>query len=164
MVCISGHKCLLAASAEIDISVTYVGSLESPEDIDILSYLVKWSEIDHDDYCLALFFTYRDFTGGALGLAWVADPDLANPGGICSKRILLEEEEEEAMNFNTGLVTFLNYGARVPRKASVITVTHEFGHSFGSEVNKNQSIAFLLYLYSSIWNEFKNRYFKGITV
>ncbi|KAJ7339636.1 Disintegrin and metalloproteinase domain-containing protein 10 [Desmophyllum pertusum] len=108
------------------------GSLESPQDIDIMPYLVKWSEIDHDSYCLALLFTYRDFSDGALGLAWVAEPDLESPGGICAKKVLLEESDEK-MNFNTALVTFVNYGSRVPRKASVITVTHEFGHSFGSE-------------------------------
>ena len=98
-----------------------------------MPYLVKWSEIDHDAYCLSLLFTYRDFSDGALGLAWVAEPDVAIPGGICSKRVILEESDEE-LNFNTALVTFLNFGVRLPRKASVITVVHEFGHSFGSEV------------------------------
>jgi len=28
----------------------------------------------HDGYCLAYLFTYRDFEGGTLGLAWVAEP------------------------------------------------------------------------------------------
>ncbi|KAL9986011.1 hypothetical protein ACROYT_G000064 [Oculina patagonica] len=108
------------------------GSLASPKDIGIMPYLVKWSEIDHDAYCLSLLFTYRDFSDGALGLAWVAEPDENTPGGICSKRVILEESDEE-LNFNTAVVTFLNFGARLPRKASVITVVHEFGHSFGSE-------------------------------
>lgn len=109
------------------------GSLGSPENLEIMPYLVKWSELDHDHYCLALLFTYRDFADGALGLAWVAEPDLDTPGGICSKRVLLEDENK-AFNFNTAVASFKNYGMKVPRKASVITVTHEFGHSFGSEV------------------------------
>ena len=99
-----------------------------------MPYLVKWSEIDHSAYCLALLFTYRDFSDGALGLAWVAEPDLETPGGICSKKVLLEETNE-ALSFNTAVVTLLNYGVRLPRKASVITVMHELGHSFGSEVS-----------------------------
>ena len=113
--------------------IVLLGSLASPDNIDIMPFLVKWSEIDHDSYCLALLFTYRDFADGALGLAWVAEPELDTPGGICSKRVLLEEEEE-ALNFNTAVASFKNYGVRVPRKASVITVIHELGHGFGSEV------------------------------
>ena len=116
--------------------MTVLGSLASPDDISILSYLTKWSEIDHDDYCLALLFTYRDFPSGALGLAWIASTDQMDPGGICSPETYLEGKEEP-MYFNTGVVTLLNYGARVPRKATVITVAHELGHSFGSEVNRN---------------------------
>ena len=109
------------------------GSLSSPDNIDIMPYLVKWSQINHDAYCLALLFTYRDFANGALGLAWVAEPELDTPGGICSKRVL-SEEDGDIYNFNTAVASFKNYGVRVPRKASVITVIHEFGHSFGSEV------------------------------
>ena len=99
-----------------------------------MPYLVKWSEIDHSAYCIALLFTYRDFSDGALGLAWVAEPEVETPGGICSQRVTLEEEHE-ALSFNTALATLLNYGVRLPRKASVITVIHELGHCFGSEVS-----------------------------
>ena len=80
-----------------------------------------------------MLFTYRDFPDGALGLAWVAEPDPETPGGVCSKRVLLEEENK-AVNFNAALVSFVNFGSRIPRKASVLTVTHEFGHSFGASV------------------------------
>ena len=31
------------------------------------------SEENHDAFCLAYIFTYRDFTGGVLGLAWVGE-------------------------------------------------------------------------------------------
>lgn len=110
------------------------GSLASPESIKIMPFLEKWSEIDHDSYCLALLFTYRDFEDGALGLAWVADPELDTPGGICSKRLPVDDLGEETFNFNTAIASFKNFGVRIPRKASVITVVHELGHSFGSEV------------------------------
>ena len=39
------------------------------------------------------------------------------------------------MSFNTALATCINFGRRVPRKVSTITVTHEFGHNFGSGVS-----------------------------
>ena len=82
---------------------------------------------------MVLLFTYRDFSDGTLGLAWVADPDVNTPGGICSKRVLFEEENE-VLNFITAVASFASYGVSVPRKASVITFIHELGHSFGSEV------------------------------
>lgn len=110
-----------------------LGSLASPEDIDSTQYLLKWSELDHDEYCMALLFTYRDFERGVLGLAWVATPDLDTPGGICTKKVLTNDREK-TVNFNSAIVTFLNFGVRIPRKVSVVTVSHEFGHSFGSEV------------------------------
>ncbi|XP_068693194.1 disintegrin and metalloproteinase domain-containing protein 10-like [Montipora capricornis] len=120
------------AAVTVFTDVTAEGSLSSPEDIESTQYLLKWSEIDHDEYCMALLFTYRDFNNGVLGLAWVATPDLDTPGGICTKKVLVTDEEK-TINFNTAIATFQNFGIRVPRKVSVITVTHEFGHSFGSE-------------------------------
>ena len=125
--------CLFSWNVAFVVSEPVIGSLSSPEDIESTQYLLKWSEIDHDEYCMALLFTYRDFNHGVLGLAWVATPDLDTPGGICTKKVIVTDEEK-TINFNTAIATFQNFGIRVPRKVSVITVTHEFGHSFGSEV------------------------------
>ena len=36
---------------------------------------------------------------------------------------------------NTGIVTLLNYGRRVPTGVTTITFAHEAGHNFGSEVS-----------------------------
>ena len=41
------------------------------------------TEEDYDQFCLAYMFTYRDFEGGTLGLAWTGD--LKNAGGVCEK-------------------------------------------------------------------------------
>ena len=49
-------------------------------DIDSRSHV---SEEDYDAFCLAYMFTYRDFEGGTLGLAWTGD--LKNAGGVCEK-------------------------------------------------------------------------------
>ena len=67
-----------------------------------------------------------------MGIAWLAMPERNAIGGICSERVFLEMSRP--MSFNTALATFLNFGRRVPRKVSTITVIHEFGHNFGSEV------------------------------
>ncbi|XP_067056132.1 disintegrin and metalloproteinase domain-containing protein 10-like [Acropora muricata] len=120
------------AAVTVYTDITAEGSLASPEDIDSTQYLLKWSEMDHDEYCMAMLFTYRDFERGVLGLAWVATPDLDTPGGICTKKVLTNDRET-TVNFNSAIVTFLNFGVRIPRKVSVVTVSHEFGHSFGSE-------------------------------
>ena len=41
------------------------------------------SEENYDAFCLAYMFTYRDFEGGTLGLAWTGD--LKNAGGVCER-------------------------------------------------------------------------------
>lgn len=42
-----------------------------------------YTEEDYNAFCLAYMFTYRDFEGGTLGLAWTGD--LKNAGGVCEK-------------------------------------------------------------------------------
>jgi len=41
------------------------------------------SEDNYDAFCLAYMFTYRDFDGGTLGLAWTGDVN--NAGGVCER-------------------------------------------------------------------------------
>lgn len=40
--------------------------------LDVSNFLDLTSLDNHDNFCLAFTFTYRDFSGGTLGLAWVA--------------------------------------------------------------------------------------------
>lgn len=87
------------------------------------------SEENHDAFCLAYIFTYRDFTGGVLGLAWVGEAGNA-AGGICEKATFFRDGKEKSLN--TGVVTFINYGKQVSQKVSQITFAHETGHNFGS--------------------------------
>ena len=55
--------------------------------LDFLSQLHYYNYIvteeNYDQFCLAYMFTYRDFEGGTLGLAWTGD--LKNAGGVCEK-------------------------------------------------------------------------------
>lgn len=44
--------------------------------IDVSNFLNLNSMQDMDDFCTSFIFTYRDFSGGTLGLAWVAAPGM----------------------------------------------------------------------------------------
>ena len=46
-------------------------------------FISNSSEENYDAFCLAYMFTFRDFEGGTLGLAWTGD--LKNAGGVCEK-------------------------------------------------------------------------------
>ncbi|XP_063972508.1 disintegrin and metalloproteinase domain-containing protein 10 isoform X1 [Diachasmimorpha longicaudata] len=106
------------------------------DNIDVSNFLNQHSLGNHEDFCLAYVFTYRDFTGGTLGLAWVASASGAS-GGICEKYKTYTETVEgmyqsTKRSLNTGIITFVNYNTRVPPKVSQLTLAHEIGHNFGS--------------------------------
>ena len=50
---------------------------------DKLFYFFVVTEENYDAFCLAYMFTYRDFEGGTLGLAWTGD--MKNAGGVCER-------------------------------------------------------------------------------
>ncbi|XP_017493589.1 PREDICTED: disintegrin and metalloproteinase domain-containing protein 10-like, partial [Rhagoletis zephyria] len=98
-----------------------------PQTYGVEKFLELFSEEDYDAFCLAYMFTYRDFEGGTLGLAWTGD--LKNAGGVCEKN---GHYRGSLKSLNTGIVTLLNYGKHVPPIVSHVTLAHEIGHNFGS--------------------------------
>jgi len=90
--------------------------------------LEAFSAENFNDVCLAHLFTYRDFRG-TIGLAYVGDPNGRLAGGICQQRTQTVMGER---NLNTGFTSLLNFGRRLPRAVSYITVAHEVGHNHGS--------------------------------
>lgn len=104
--------------------------------VDVSNFLNIHSKQDHEQVCLAYVFTYRDFTGGTLGLAWVASASGAS-GGICETYKRYTENingvhHTAKRSLNTGIITFVNYNSPVPPKVSQLTLAHEIGHNFGS--------------------------------
>jgi len=104
--------------------------------VDVSNFLNIHSKSNHEDICLAYVFTYRDFTGGTLGLAWVASASGAS-GGICETYKRYTENingvhHTAKRSLNTGIITFVNYNSPVPPKVSQLTLAHEIGHNFGS--------------------------------
>jgi hypothetical protein len=74
-------------------------------------------------------FTNRDFNGGVLGLAWVANSSIYGPaGGICQQRIVYSGDKKK-YNLNTVVVTMLNYGERILSREFGLVLAHELGHS-----------------------------------
>ncbi|XP_041355885.1 disintegrin and metalloproteinase domain-containing protein 10-like [Gigantopelta aegis] len=90
-------------------------------------FLELHSEENYDAFCLSYMFTYRDFDGGVLGLAWTAGENQA--GGVCEKYMVIQGGSK---SLNSGIVSTLNYGKDVPPYVSHLTLAHEIGHNFGS--------------------------------
>jgi len=100
--------------------------------LDAANLLELHSEANHEAVCLSYVFTCRDFENGVLGLAWLARPTV-NVAGVCARRSKpFYAKPDTVASLNTGIVSFINYGHRIPSKVTELTLAHEIGHSLGS--------------------------------
>ena len=67
-----------------------------------LSFFVVTEE-NYDAFCLAYMFTYRDFEGGTLGLAWTGD--MKNAGGVCERNGVSSSTPVNDREMNTTKMT-----------------------------------------------------------
>ena len=84
-------------------------------------------------YCLGHLFTNYDFSGGVLGLAYVASPSPSRVGGICTKTY--RDSTGRNKHLNVGLTTVQNYGRTLLTSEIVFVTGKLLKGAGGSEVD-----------------------------
>jgi len=92
---------------------------------------------DWGDYCLSHLFTNYDFSGGVLGLAYVAAASTSRVGGVCTRTY--QDGSGKTKHLNVGLTTSINYGRTLLTSELVFVTGHEFGHNWGSSHDSDTS-------------------------
>lgn len=116
------------ALQKILINTTHSHNKLSNQFLGVETVLNYFSEADWSDFCLSFLFTNREFEHGVLGLAFVAAT--GSRGGICDN---VGYYGGIRRTLNTGVVTSVNYGQRVPNAVIALIFAHETGHNFGSK-------------------------------
>ncbi|GMT01178.1 hypothetical protein PENTCL1PPCAC_23352, partial [Pristionchus entomophagus] len=75
-------------------------------------------QLNHEKYCLAYVFTYRDFAQSTQGLTY--------PCSLC------RSFKVDHGSSNVGIVTFMAHGTTIPFNTWHLTLAHELGHNLGS--------------------------------
>ena len=103
------------------------------DNLGVETFLERHSQNDFDDFCLSYRFTARDFSDGVLGLAYIGTSSPGTVGGLCER---FTRVNGLLKSLNTGIVTIVNYRREVPQLIVQLTLAHEIGHNFGSQVPK----------------------------
>ena len=90
---------------------------------------------NHDRFCLAYAFTYRDFLRGVIRLAWIASAGSQGGGGVCDKhrRQHSNNFKGNVASLNAGIISTVNYGRDLSPRLSHLNFAHQIGHSLGSK-------------------------------
>lgn len=137
------------------------------EQMTISSLLDKFSaERSHKWFCLNHLFTHTQFREGVLGLAYVANPRKAVPGGICSGKVIRNGKE---FFYNTGVTSTKNsFGKAIFTRITDLITAHELGHNWGAEhdpdlkdcsPSSSEGGPFLMHTYSLNGYEANNKLF-----
>ena len=102
------------------------------DNLGVETFLEQHARTNYTDFCLAYRFTARDFADGVLGLAYIGTSARGSVGGICEDYTIVNGQLK---SLNTGIVTIVNYEREVPQLIVQLTLAHEIGHNFGSQVN-----------------------------
>lgn len=151
--------------AEYDEKPDHYNSKNSSDTINKL--LDKFSQdTTHKWFCLSHLFTHTRFQEGVLGLAYVANPRRAVPGGICSGKVFRNGKE---YFYNTGVTSTKNsYGKSIFTRITDLITAHELGHNWGAEhdpdlkecsPSSRQGGPYLMHTYSLNGNEANNKLF-----
>ena len=101
------------------------------DNIGVETFLERHSLLNYDEFCLSYRFTARDFADGVLGLAYIGTASAGSVGGVCER---FTRVNGVFKSLNTGIVTIVNYRREVPQLVVQLTLAHEIGHNFGSQV------------------------------
>jgi len=89
--------------------------------------LSHFARTDWTSFCLSHLFTHQDFSGGVVGLAYIAS-GVSRAGGICSRVSGFYRRQYE----NCGLTSYVNWGRTLTTLEATLVTAHEIGHNFGS--------------------------------
>ncbi|KAF8795617.1 disintegrin and metalloproteinase domain-containing protein 10 homolog [Argiope bruennichi] len=103
---------------------------------DLLDFLKRFTR-RIQNHCLSVCLCYRRYSSNAIGRAYKPTPGIrGTPGGICQKVLKLKTGRLTYVprSLNTAAVTIRNSrGQTLPLITTLLAVTHEIGHSFGSD-------------------------------
>jgi hypothetical protein len=91
---------------------------------------------------------------------------LGTAGGICQTYQRYNEHSRGGVSrsLNTGIITMVNYGNRIPLRVSQLTLAHEIGHNFGSPVRTKISFLIKMQEFSMIFRSNVNPAFQTGTL